>query len=129
MKNCLASSYEGINKPKGGLWASPIDTDWGWKEWCEAEEYNTNKLETSFKFVLSDNAKVYHIRCEDDIYKLPIQNEEKLLWYFDWDKVAKEYDAIELHITDNYGELHYLFYAWDVDSIVILNKEVIKEVK
>ena len=21
---------------KGGLWASPIDAEYGWKDWCEA---------------------------------------------------------------------------------------------
>lgn len=25
------------NKPKGGVWTSPLDSEQGWKEWCAGE--------------------------------------------------------------------------------------------
>jgi len=28
-------------KPYGGLWTSPVDSKWGWKDWCKAEEFRT----------------------------------------------------------------------------------------
>lgn len=26
-------------KPKGGFWASQIDSKFGWKDWCEREKF------------------------------------------------------------------------------------------
>jgi len=26
-------------KPTGGLWTSPIDSEFGWKDWCTAEDF------------------------------------------------------------------------------------------
>ena len=30
------------NKPIGGLWASEVDAQFGWKTWCEGEQYRSN---------------------------------------------------------------------------------------
>jgi len=30
------------HKPAGGLWASPVDAEFGWKDWCEQEEFKFN---------------------------------------------------------------------------------------
>ena len=38
-------------KPEGGLWASPVDAPFGWKEWCEREHFRKNSEENSFKFL------------------------------------------------------------------------------
>lgn len=27
------------NKPSGGLWASPVGVEFGWKEWCEDNDF------------------------------------------------------------------------------------------
>lgn len=27
------------NKPDGGLWLSPVNSKWGWKDWCESERF------------------------------------------------------------------------------------------
>ena len=27
-------------KPDGGLWTSPVDSKWSWKEWCDSEPVN-----------------------------------------------------------------------------------------
>ena len=40
VKNRLDAS-----KPKGGLWASRIDSPNGWKDWCESNEFGTEKLQ------------------------------------------------------------------------------------
>lgn len=36
-------------KPEGGLWASPVGCAYGWKEWCEAE--NWGDLSQSFETI------------------------------------------------------------------------------
>jgi len=31
------------NKPTGGLWTSPVDSEYGWREWCEQESFGNIK--------------------------------------------------------------------------------------
>ena len=42
-----------ISKPQGGLWASKVNSEWGWKDWCRSEDFHTDRLEESFTFELS----------------------------------------------------------------------------
>ena len=35
IKNCYPR-----NKPIGGLWASDVNAPFGWKKWCEGEQYH-----------------------------------------------------------------------------------------
>lgn len=46
----------------------------------------------------------------------------KLALGYDFERIAKEYDVIDFKI----GELYMALYGWDVDSIVVLNPDVIK---
>ena len=130
------SNYNSIlNKPKGGFWGSPVDTDWGWKDWCESEQFHIDRLNDSFRFTLVNGSKVFHIRTPQDILKLPFNKKpgSGLLywmdWYYNWEKIAEKYDAVELHMTENYMFFHDAFYSWDVDSIIILKPGIVREVK
>ena len=118
----------GIPKPSGGLWASPDDTDFGWKEWVSESNLDTN-IDTSFSFTLKEDANVLVI---DDITKLedlpktdsglplPID-----IWTFlDYEKLAGIYDAIEVCITKD-NRLHKQLYTWDCDTILIINPDII----
>ena len=40
-----------------GLWASRKETNFGWKEWSEMEEFNTSSLEKTFEFKLKNETK------------------------------------------------------------------------
>lgn len=44
------------SKPRGGLWASRQNSTFGWKTWCEQEEFGDCDEHNSFKFRLRDNA-------------------------------------------------------------------------
>ena len=44
-----------INKPVGRLWASPINSEYGWKEWCNDESYSLDSFDTNFQFAISGN--------------------------------------------------------------------------
>ena len=46
----------------------------------------------------------------------------------DFEKLAQEYDAIEVLISGDPG-LYYELYGWDCDSILIMNPEIIIEEK
>ncbi len=131
-----AGSNMYINKPDFGLWGSPVDCEFGWKEWCESEDFHTDTLDQYFVFKVKDGAKIFTVRKNDDVsdylltpylYTLEYMFPPK---YIDFNKIMKEYDGMELIHGDNYMDLHYgYFYSWDVDSIVVWNPDVIEVVR
>lgn len=114
-------------KPKGGLWASPVDAKYGWKDWCEAESFRECDKDNSFSFTLKDDAKVYHIRSVSDVKAMPQVNTGISLYYvLDFEKMlADGWDAIELHLNND-SELYFALYGWDCDCILILNSDIVK---
>ena len=128
-----------LTKPTGGLWASPLFAELGWKDWCIRENFCVYSLEKYFTFTLSESANVYHIYKVADLYALPIQTNKssrvmlEYLYCIDFEKcIELGYDAIELHLSeedvtgvDFMNRLYFQLYGWDCDSILIMNPEVI----
>ena len=135
--------YSGINKPGHGvgLWGSPAAGSYiSWREWCENEDFYTDKLKESFMFSVRPKAKILKVRCLKDIKPymtsrstmFPEEYIKQCCWIelspiIDFKKLSKEYNGMELiHSRKTYCELHdSYFYTWDVDSIVVWDKEVI----
>lgn len=118
-----------ITKPTGGLWASPIDAEFGWREWNAESHFMTCNKENSFVFTLSKKANVLRIHTASDMGKLPQRELEfptiATQIAIDFEKCVKEgIDAIELCTLDN--GLYWALYGWDCESIIVLNKDVIK---
>lgn len=118
------------------MWASPVKARWGWKDWCESEQFHLDNLKHSFKFALKKDARVCHIDSVDDLRKLPRSNnnEDDRLYCIDFEKASKQYDAIELHLSDEPPHkfcegLYFQLYGWDCDSILIMNPDIVEEVK
>lgn len=119
------------NKPIGGLWASPVDAEFGWKDWCEAEEFKECKEENSFRFCLKDGSKVYHIRNKLDVGNLPKQNLVKFprlaLNSVDFEKMRSQgWQAVELHLSGS-DTLYFDLYGWDCDCILVLDLSIVEE--
>lgn len=123
VKNRLDAS-----KPKGGLWASRVDSPNSWKEWCKSSGFGKEKLNTSFMFTLKEDAKVLRITNTKQLEQLPkMKNLLPIttMWtMIDYEELATEYDALEVLISEDH-ELYFSLYGWDCDSIVIMNPEVI----
>lgn len=118
-----------FTKPDGGFWASPVDAEYGWKDWTEDEKFTECREDNSFVFTLKDDTNVLHIHSCNGLNKLP-GHYEKILGgvYFDFEKMkADGIDAVELHLSDDRG-LYWALYGWDCDSILIMNKDVIEMV-
>lgn len=109
-----------------GLWASPINTDFSWKHWCESEQFRECSEDNCFKFKLKDNAKVLTVTKLSDVSNYIIGSIYS--GWLDFEKmVVNGYDAIELIHGDNYRELHFsLFNSWDCDSICIFNPKIME---
>lgn len=117
------------NKPIGGLWASRIDAEFGWKEWCEKEGFRDCKKDNSFLFKISDNANILYINCVEDVKTLPDQKTDLNLTYIktvDFEQlITNGIDAIEFNISNDWN-LYFELYGWDCDSTLILNPDVIE---
>ena len=123
-----------FSKPRGGLWGSPIDAKFGWKQWYKRENFADCTGENSFQFCLSDAARVFHIRSVEDAKQIPKQEVPfptvmKIIPDFE-QMVSEGWDAVELHLSeeppsDYFSGLYFNLYGWDCDSIVVLNKDVI----
>ena len=118
-------------KPKGGLWASDVESEHGWKEWCDAEEFRDCNKENSFTFTLADDANILHIDSVSDLQSLPKVDDKFGINFSSWiqkknKKLAEIYDAVEVSISSDFN-LYYKLYGWDCDSIVIMNPDVVVE--
>lgn len=118
-------------KPFGGLWASRMTATFCWKKWCESQRFRLDKYNENncFEFKLKENAKVLVITESEQLKNLPQQNIEGLSNIFvclDFEKLAEQYDAIEVLISEDY-RLDDDLYGWDCDSILIMNKDVVEE--
>ena len=117
------------------LWGSPLNGGYSWKDWCEQESYNLSALGKFFDFTLTPDARIYQIRSVEAWEELNRRFPNKLpglsLPSFltqqfgpDWKRMSKEYDGIEVSITDC-NELYYVLYGYDVDSIAVWNPDVV----
>ena len=123
---------EYFTKPRGGFWASPVDAEFGWKQWCEREHFALDRFVHSFKFTLSPEAKVLTIGSKLDLHGLPRGDTFGLdlgMVCLDFEELVKQgYDAVELELSRDW-DLYWDLYGWDCDSIVILNPDIIVEVE
>ena len=116
-------------KPTGGLWASDVNAPYGWKQWCENENFCDCQEENAFRFQLAAGANVLHIRRKEDLNDLPKEKSEYSgsMKFLDFEAIRKSgIDAIELHLSEDY-RLYWDLYGWDCDCILIMNPDIVIE--
>lgn len=139
-KSFPIENSEWFTKPRGGLWASRKDATFGWKQWCEQEDFRACDNAVSFQFVMRDPSKVYTIHNLEDLNTLPhiprlppfALYANSSTHYIDFEACLNAgYDAIELcwygqEFKDKAsGDLYFALCAWDCDSIVVLNPNAV----
>ena len=120
------------NKPFGGLWASDVESEFGWKDWSECNDFNISSLKDFFRFTITPEARILVI----DDTKVPVPERKgfpdepvelmKFLYPIlpDFEKISREYDVIDFRYSDGFG-LDRKFYTWDCDCVLIMNPNVI----
>jgi len=112
------------NKPKGGLWTSPLDCKWGWKDWCITENFgNIEKY-----FVIRFTGTVFKIDSYQDAMELPWIEQGSTHFLVFQPLVLMGIDAV--YLTEN-GEDETRFsdpkslYGWDCETVLVMNPECI----
>ena len=112
-------------KPEGGLWASRTNTDFGWKDWCKKRQYHTEKLEESFQFTVAPEANIIEIHSCEDLKLIPQASLLTTMYIPDFESLALNgVDAIEVFISEDI-ELYDKLLGWDVNSILIMNPNIL----
>lgn len=125
------------NKPFGGLWASPCNAKYGWKEWNDGENYFVCDDKNSFTFTLSENARILTVQNMLDFKNMKAKYQSPnlpgdiyddfLITAFDFEKISKDFDAVYCEIgesKENNG-LYDALYGWDCTSLLVLNPDVV----
>lgn len=113
---------------QGGLWTSPLDSEFGWKEWNERETSNDYKENKYFIIQLKEDAKIFIIDSYDDLKNAPLINNRIL----NFEKIAEQYDAIWLTfkgMEETRISMYVDLYSWDCETVLILNSNCFEEMK
>lgn len=129
------SNREAFVKPFGGLWGSPIDSEYGWKQWVDDNDFNdvvgNDKYveDNKFYFTLKPFTRLLYISNSSDLIELPkLKNKfdvSNIMVTLDFEKIRRYYDAVEVSISSD-RQLYWDLYGWDVDSVLILNPECVQ---
>jgi hypothetical protein len=133
-------------KPIGGIWASPVHSDFGWKEWLSENSSFSDRIKFD---------KLIPVELDVDISKFIIINNpkdlDKLSWYkflpddpisrienIDFEKMKRE--GVEGIFLTEQGQkstwMPYIqtgsfrnLYGWDCESLLIMNERCILSTK
>lgn len=130
-------SWRPSPKPRGGLWASPLNSPRSWWSFCALELHRLYKEDDFFNFRILPEAKILTLDSYKDFKDLPVR--PSILGdcsYPDWKKVAESYDGVYMTIDGlkiSYETLGNpklpLTFGWDCESICIFNQKIICQVQ
>jgi len=131
----------GNGKPRG-LWLSDED-DYGWKEWCQSEEWGLGTLEHATEFELADShglcviSNVPDLRQFTSLYRghpvfRGLGGTSLGSHWIDWARVAEKYTGVLItpyHWSARLDLDARWYYGWDVASACIWNLDAIRPVR
>lgn len=116
------------NKPAEGLWGSPIDSKFGWKEYVKSETDLTTTGKYEYELTV-DTSDVLIINSADDVAKIPLKKGQGKTPMMDF-KALKEKGVKGVYLTaKGLSELRNAdFYGWDCESLLILDESIVKDI-
>lgn len=122
-------------KPIGGLWTSPINSEFGWVDFYDEQECAGLDMDINKYFdihIKVDNMLV--INSYDDLNILPWMKSE-IGNAIDFEALAKVYDAFHLTlngmrdcINGHIPGIDRTIWGWDCETILIMNKHCVEEI-
>lgn len=135
------------NKPSGGLWTSPENSNLSWKDFVINESFQESRYLNKLTLItLKSDVKIYKIQNKDDYFKCPLRDKENdffggletnhsKLQFIDFEKLSKDYDALwiteeALNVLGTFEILDDFvlgpLYGWDVETVLLFNLDCIK---
>lgn len=128
-----------FNKPRGGLWASPLHSKKSWREWCLEENFNISDLDKYCMFRLKKDSKIYTITNGNDLESCPKTIKYEITpthinKFIDFEGLRKMgYDGIfasAIGVCITSAPSYYAYesmdlYGWDVESLLLFNYDCI----
>ena len=115
----LGSSGLGT-KPISAWWGSPIDANFGWKEWCESEDFGDYDFNNPIYWKLEEGCKVFQIDWED----VQLNKSNTLLKYVkfkDW----REEDLKDMPIEAKINTLESSYDDPTIDFVKMLDDGIV----
>lgn len=119
-------------KPFGGLWGSPVGSAYGWREWCQAEEWGD--LSTCFTVEYTGNTLV--IDRIADLAHLPWQDYPRDYGPYDTGFSWPDYEKLlsdgvdAVYLTERgQGETRFTdpgLYGYDCECVLVMNPNCLK---
>ena len=110
----LDSSFLGT-KPISGWWGSPVDANFGWKDWCESEDYGNYDFNNPIYWKLKEGSKIFQI----DWKEVELDKSNTLLKYIKFRDLKKKEDLKDMPIEAKINTLTHNGYSYDDLLIVI----------
>lgn len=123
-------SHRFLNKPSGGIWGSPVSSEWGWKDWCESEGFNLGTFGVYTKWKVRPGKKILVIDSGEDLAQsMDLYGEYKgYFWNLNfWRILRAGYAGMmltrkgnrECHCGIEYRDTQIDLNSWDCESIVV----------
>lgn len=122
-------------KPNGGLWTSPMGSEYGWEKWCRSEEFRIENLSKSFALRVRPESKILIIDTLEDLLKLPRLEKGEGFYgrmYLDFEIISNKFDAVWLTVKGQWETRHSQpmnLYGWDCETVLIMNKESVYQIE
>lgn len=124
------TNREYFNKPLGGFWTSPVDSEHSWFSYVMDSGMEW-PLDQCIFLKAKEESKVLIINSMSDIKDLPTINDElsskKLI---DYEALVNHYDAIWLtaegEANTRYTNTDMNLYGWDCETFLFLNSHSIQ---
>lgn len=120
-------------KPKrGGLWTSPVDSCFSWKDWCISESFNLGNLERSFKLDITVDNMLLIDSYKDLEEKMVNTHLMKIVHQgvgeVDFETMSLHYDGMWLTMNgqeETRFARPFHLYGWDCETVLLFNEKPI----
>lgn len=127
----VPQSINSSMKPKG-LWVSVEGNGDGWKEWCDAEQFQLHAFTHATEIMLAETAKILYLQNDAEIKKATITyNDRDFSSWIRWGAMVDEFDGIIIAPYcwgSRLDPFTQWYYGWDCASGCIWNAEAISKV-